>query len=36
MKEFDLFNLEHMQNDQQYLEASSIHETIMYTSCLHN
>ena len=29
--EFDLFNLVYIQNDQQYLQASSLHETIMYT-----
>ena len=29
--EFDLFNLVYIQNDQQYLQASSIHQTIMYT-----
>ena len=28
---FDLFNLVYIQNNQQYLEASSIHQTIMYT-----
>ena len=29
--EFDLFNLVYIQNNQQYLEASSTHQTIMYT-----
>ena len=31
MDEFYLFKLVHIQNDQQYLESSSIHETTMYT-----
>ena len=31
MDKFNLFNLVQMQNNQQYLEASSIHETTMYT-----
>ena len=29
MDEFDLFNLVHIQNNQQYFQASSIHETTM-------
>ena len=31
MDEFDLFNLVHKRNNQQYLKSSSIHETTMYT-----
>ena len=30
MEEFDLFDLVYIQNNQQYLQASSIHQTTMY------
>ena len=31
MNEFDLFHLVHIQNDQQYIQTSSIHQTTMHT-----
>ena len=31
MDEFDLFNLVYIQNDKQYLQAYSIHQTTMHT-----
>ena len=31
MDKFDLFDLLHMEDNQQYVKASSIHGTIMYT-----
>ena len=33
MNEFDLFNLVHIQDNQQYLRASIIHETTMCALC---